>query len=127
MDGAFGLWAAASTHKKYLLQGIENADSWAIDMHKWLNVPYDSGAVFVRDKAALYAAMSSTAAYLPSGTTREALQYVPEMSRHARGIPVWAALKSLGTKGLAELIESNCHHAMQFRRSIDCRRVYCFK
>ncbi len=118
VDGAFGLWAAASPQKNYLTQGIAKADSWATDAHKWLNVPYDSGVVFVRDKEALFAAMSSSAAYLPSGNLREPLQYVPEMSRQARGIPVWAALKSLGTKGVADLIESNCYHAMQFAEAL---------
>ncbi|HRI19935.1 MAG TPA: aminotransferase class V-fold PLP-dependent enzyme [Panacibacter sp.] len=114
VDAAFGLWAAASDEKKYLVQGIEFADSWATDAHKWLNVPYDCGIVFVRDKEAHFTAMSSTAAYLPGGTMREALQYVPEMSRQARAVPVWAALKSLGTKGLAALIEKNCRQAVQF-------------
>jgi glutamate/tyrosine decarboxylase-like PLP-dependent enzyme len=114
VDAAFGLWAGASGEKKYLVQGIDLADSWATDAHKWLNVPYDCGVVFVRDKEALFAAMSATAAYLPADTMREALQYVPEMSRQARAIPVWAALKSLGTKGLAELIDRNCRQAVQF-------------
>ncbi len=114
VDAAFGLWAAAFDEKKYLVHGIELADSWATDTHKWLNAPYDSGVVFVRDKESLFAAMSAAAAYLPSDAVREPFQYVPEMSRQARAIPVWAALKSLGTKGLAELIERNCRHAMQF-------------
>lgn len=114
VDAAFGLWAAASDEKKYLVRGIELADSWATDAHKWLNVPYDSGVVFVRDKEALFAAMSTTAAYIPTAGIREPLQHVPEMSRQARSIPVWAALKSLGKKGLAEMIEANCRHAKQF-------------
>ena len=114
VDAAFGLWAAAFDEKKYLVHGIELADSWATDAHKWLNAPYDSGVVFVRDKESLFTAMSAAAAYLPSDAVREPFQYVPEMSRQARAIPVWAALKSLGTKGLAELIERNCRHAMQF-------------
>jgi glutamate/tyrosine decarboxylase-like PLP-dependent enzyme len=118
VDAAFGLWAAVSNEKKYLVKGMELADSWATDAHKWLNVPYDCGAVFVRDKKALFAAMSSTAAYLPSDSAREALQYAPEMSRQARAIPVWAALKSLGTKGLAEIIEKNCRQAVQFAAAL---------
>ncbi len=118
VDGAFGLWAAASPQKKYLAQGFELADSWATDAHKWLNVPYDSGVVFVRKKEALFAAMSATAAYLPTNALREPFNYVPEMSRSARGIPVWAALKSLGTKGLAEMIENNCVYALQFAKAL---------
>jgi glutamate/tyrosine decarboxylase-like PLP-dependent enzyme len=118
VDAAFGLWAAASDEKKHLLRGIEIADSWATDAHKWLNVPYDSGVVFVRDKEALFMAMSTTAAYLPAGGVREPLQYVPEMSRQARAIPIWAALKSLGKKGLAEMIERNCHQAKQFANAL---------
>lgn len=118
VDAAFGLWAAASPRKKYLVKGIELADSWATDAHKWLNVSYDSGVVFVHDKEALFAAMSSTAAYLPSGAAREPLQYVPEMSRQARAIPVWAALKSLGKNGLMEMIERNCRQAVQFANEL---------
>lgn len=118
VDGAFGLWAAASPQRKYIIAGMEKADSWATDAHKWLNVPYDSGLVFVRDKEALFSAMSATAAYLPEGTAREPLQYVPEMSRQARAIPVWAALKSLGIEGLAALIESNCRHAALFAEKL---------
>ncbi len=118
VDAAFGLWAAASNQKKYLVQGIELADSWATDAHKWLNAPYDSGVVFVRDKASLFAAMSSSAAYLPSHTVREPFQYVPEMSRQARAIPVWAALKSLGTKGIAALIDRNCRQAARFAEAL---------
>ncbi len=114
VDAAFGLWAAASPEKKHFAEGIERADSWATDAHKWLNVPYDSGIVFVREKASLFAAMSATAAHLPMSATREPLQYVPEMSREARGIPVWAALKSLGRKRLAEMIERHCRQAMLF-------------
>ncbi len=119
VDGAFGLWAAVSNEKKHSVRGIELADSWATDMHKWLNVPYDSGVVFVRNKASLFAAMSAAAAaYLPSHETREPFQYVPEMSRQARAIPVWAALKSLGTKGVVALVEKNCSQAVQFAEAL---------
>ncbi len=115
VDGAFGLWAAASPQKKYLVKGIELADSWATDAHKWLNVPYDCGIVFVRDKEAMFSSMSATtAAYIPTNALREPFQYVPEMSRQARAIPVWAALKSLGTSGLSAMIEKNCIQAKQF-------------
>lgn len=114
VDAAFGMWAAASQEKKYLTKGIEHADSWATDAHKWLNVPYDCGVVFVRDKESIFSSMSSTAAYLQSDTVREPFHYVPEMSRQARAIPVWAALKSLGKKGVAEMIERNCRQAVKF-------------
>jgi glutamate/tyrosine decarboxylase-like PLP-dependent enzyme len=118
VDAAFGLWAAASKEKKHLVRGIELADSWATDAHKWLNAPYDSGIVFVRDKASLFAAMSTTAAYLPTNEVREPLHYVPEMSRQARAIPVWGALKSLGTKGVAALIDRNCMQAVRFAEAL---------
>jgi len=115
VDAAFGLWAAASDSKKHLVTGMEQADSWATDAHKWLNVPYDCGIVFVRNKTALLAAMSvSAAAYIPTDVSREPFQFVPEMSRQARGIPVWAALKSLGKQGLQDMIDRNCSQARQF-------------
>jgi len=114
VDAAFGMWAAASDKLNHLVKGIEKADSWATDAHKWLNVPYDCGLVFVKDQQALIEAMSASAAYLPTTNMRESFQYVPEMSREARGIPVWAALKCLGKKGLAELVERNCLYAKQF-------------
>jgi glutamate/tyrosine decarboxylase-like PLP-dependent enzyme len=114
VDGAFGLWAAASPRYAHLVQGVADADSWATDAHKWLNVPYDSGLAFVRDPAALKRAMSVTAAYLPQGEHREPSQYTPELSRRARGVEIWAALRSLGRSGLSELIERNCALARRF-------------
>jgi len=114
VDAAFGLWAAASPKLKHLVKGIEKADSWATDAHKWLNVPYDCGLVFVKNKDSLVKAMSASASYLPTTNMREPFQYAPEMSREARGVSVWAALKYLGRKGLAELIERNCFYARQF-------------
>jgi len=114
VDGAFGLWAAASPKYAHLVEGVADADSWATDAHKWLNVPYDSGLAFVRDGAALKSAMSVTAAYLPQGGHREPSQYTPELSRRARGVEIWAALKSLGRAGLADLIERNCRLARLF-------------
>jgi glutamate/tyrosine decarboxylase-like PLP-dependent enzyme len=113
VDGAFGLWAAASAQRT-LTNGIDLADSIATDAHKWLNVPYDSGLVFVRDARTLNAAMSASAAYLPEGQTRDPQLFVPEMSRRARAVEVWAALRSLGRRGLAEMIERNCRHAARF-------------
>jgi len=114
VDGAFGLWASASPRYAHLVEGFSEADSWATDAHKWLNVPYDSGLAFVRDPETLRAAMSLTAAYLPQGEHREPSQYVPELSRRARGVDIWAALKSLGRSGLAGLIERACHCAQRF-------------
>lgn len=114
VDGAFGLWAAASPRYAHLLEGVDEADSWATDAHKWLNVPYDSGLAFVRDPEILRAAMGLTAAYLPQGEHREPSQYVPELSRRARGVEIWAALKSLGRSGLAGMIERGCRCALRF-------------
>jgi glutamate/tyrosine decarboxylase-like PLP-dependent enzyme len=114
VDGAFGLWAAASPRHAHLVAGAAEADSWATDAHKWLNVPYDSGLAFVRDARQLRGAMSMTAAYLPQGGHREPMLYVPELSRRARGVDTWAALKSLGRSGLAELIDRNCRCATRF-------------
>jgi glutamate/tyrosine decarboxylase-like PLP-dependent enzyme len=118
VDGAFGLWAAASPTYAHLVRGIADADSWATDAHKWLNVPYDSGLAFVRDASALRSAMSVTAAYLPQGDHREPVQYTPELSRRARGVEIWAALKSLGRAGLADLIERNCRMARRFAEAL---------
>jgi glutamate/tyrosine decarboxylase-like PLP-dependent enzyme len=118
IDGAFGLWAAASPRYEHLVRGAPEADSWATDAHKWLNVPYDSGLAFVRDAAALKSAMSVTAAYLPQGGHREPSQYTPELSRRARGVEIWAALKSLGRSGLADLIERNCRLARCFAEAL---------
>jgi glutamate/tyrosine decarboxylase-like PLP-dependent enzyme len=114
VDGAFGLWAAASTERAHLAAGVAGADSWATDAHKWLNVPYDSGLIFVRHPESLKAAMSISAPYLPQGEVREPMQYTPEASRRARGVEVWAALRSLGREGLAALIERNCRYATRF-------------
>jgi glutamate/tyrosine decarboxylase-like PLP-dependent enzyme len=111
VDGAFGLWAAAAPARAHLLTGIAAADSWATDAHKWLNVPYDSGLAFVRDAEALRAAMAVSAAYLPVSETRQPVDYTPELSRRARGVEVWAALRSLGRAGLADLVERNCRYA----------------
>ncbi|MGA2379542.1 MAG: pyridoxal-dependent decarboxylase [Spirochaetia bacterium] len=119
VDGAFGLWAAASPALRHLASGIGNADSWGTDAHKWLNVPYDSGLAFVRDAAPLYAAMAVTADYLPpAGPRRNPSDFTPELSRRARGVEVWAALKSLGRIGTAEMIERCCRHARRFAEGL---------
>ncbi|WP_242343731.1 pyridoxal phosphate-dependent decarboxylase family protein [Anaeromyxobacter terrae] len=115
VDGAFGLWARAAPNRAALASGIEGADSWATDAHKWLNVPYDSGLALVRDGAPLRAAMGMTAAYLPAGGThRDPADYTPELSRRARGVEVWAALRALGRSGLADLLERSCRQARRF-------------
>jgi len=111
VDGAFGLWAHASAKLAPLIAGFEGADSWATDAHKWLNVPYDCGVAFVRHAEALHQAMSITGAYLMLGERRDAIDVTPDSSRRARGLDVWAALKSLGRTGLAEMIERNCEQA----------------
>jgi len=118
VDGAFGLWAAASPERAALVEGIEHADSWATDAHKWLNVPYDSGLVFCREPAALRRALTVTAPYLPVGERREPNHFVPEMSRRARGVEVWAALASLGRRGVAELVGRTCRHALRFMEGL---------
>jgi glutamate/tyrosine decarboxylase-like PLP-dependent enzyme len=107
VDGAFGLWAAASPRLRHLIAGHAGADSWATDGHKWLNVPYDSGFAFVRDAAAHRAAMGGSAAYLPPApdATRDPWDYVPELSRRARGFATYAAIRELGATGVAALIE----------------------
>jgi glutamate/tyrosine decarboxylase-like PLP-dependent enzyme len=110
VDGAFGLWAAAVPSLAHLTAGLARADSWTTDAHKWLNVPYDSGLAFVRDVAAHRAATGVSAAYLPPapGAERDPFEYVPELSRRARGFAIHAALRSLGRAGLADVVERTC-------------------
>ena len=115
VDGAFGLWATVSSQHAHLVRGIECADSIASDAHKWLNVPYDCGLVFCADEAAHRSSMSLAAAYIvATSTERDPHEFVPEESRRARAIPVYAALRSLGRRGLAEIIERNCRQARRF-------------
>jgi glutamate/tyrosine decarboxylase-like PLP-dependent enzyme len=117
VDGAFGLWAAASPALRQLVAGAERADSWATDAHKWLNVPYDSGLAFCAHPEAQQAAMSVRANYLihaDDGGPRDELDWNPEFSRRARGFSVYAAIRSLGRSGVAELIERCCTHARRF-------------
>jgi glutamate/tyrosine decarboxylase-like PLP-dependent enzyme len=118
VDGAFGLWAPASPARAHLFEGYALADSWATDAHKWLNVPYDSGLAFVRDAAALRAAFSIRAAYLVHATEFDPMDHTPESSRRARGIEVWAALRSLGRAGLRDLVERTCKHASRFAQGL---------
>jgi len=114
VDGAFGMWAVLAPERSQLVQGLDAADSWATDAHKWLNVAYDSGLVFCLHPQFLNAAMSFSAAYLVPSDQREPSHYTPEMSRRTRGVEIWAALRSLGRAGLADLIERNCRYAAQF-------------
>jgi len=118
VDAAFGLWAGASPKKSYLTKGVELADSWATDAHKWLNVPYDSGIIFVKNPDDLRSAMSMEAAYLDQSGRRIPYHYTPELSKKARAIEIWATLRSLGKKGIAELIDRTCSHAEKFAEGL---------
>jgi glutamate/tyrosine decarboxylase-like PLP-dependent enzyme len=121
IDGAFGLWAAASPKLRELTRGAERADSWITDAHKWLNVPYDSAFVFCADPEAHRAAMTISASYLiqdDAGETRDQVDWVPEFSRRARGFAAYAALRSLGRRGLADLVEGACACAERFAEGI---------
>lgn len=114
VDGAFGLWAAASPKYRDLVRGFEQANSWATDGHKWPNVGYDCGIALVREPEALRGAMAMQAAYLVQDGPREPSHYNPELSRRARGVELWAALRSLGRAGMAELVDRTCRHARRF-------------
>lgn len=119
VDGAFGLWARVAPTRAHLVAGIERADSWATDGHKWLNVPYDSGIAFTRDGEALRKAMAITAEYLPSQSpNRNPSDYTPELSRRARGVDIWAAMRSLGRSGITEIVERNCRQARRFAEGL---------
>jgi len=119
VDGAFGLWAAAVPSLRHRVEGIENADSWATDAHKWLNVPYDSGIAMSRDTTALKSAMAITAEYLPMATElRNPSDFTPELSRRARGVDVWAALRTLGRRGVEDLVLRCCRHARRFAEEL---------
>jgi glutamate/tyrosine decarboxylase-like PLP-dependent enzyme len=108
VDGAFGLWAAATPSLAHLVAGAEQAQSWSTDGHKWLNTPYDNGIALVREPQHLRAAMAAPAAYLLTSAHREPTHHSPELSRRARGIDIWAALRSLGRSGIADLVERTC-------------------
>jgi glutamate/tyrosine decarboxylase-like PLP-dependent enzyme len=114
VDGAFGLWAAASPEYRKWTKGFEQADSWATDGHKWPNIGYDCGIALVRDPTMLRAAMSVQAAYLVQGEQREPSHYNPELSRRARGVELWSGLRSLGRSGMAEIVERTSSHARRF-------------
>ncbi len=113
VDGAIGLWAAASPTRSQLTAGMAGADSWATDGHKWLNVPYDSGIILIRDAALLRPTMSARAGYLPDGDL-DPMHHTPQSSQRARAIDAWAALRTLGRTGLAELVDRCSDHAARF-------------
>ena len=114
VDGAFGLWAAASPRTRGQLDGYEAADSWVVDGHKWLNTPYDCGLAICKHPTAVHAPMATQAPYLKEGSMAAPKDMVPEFSRSARGVEVWAALHSLGRAGVADLIDRCCDHAQAF-------------
>ena len=118
VDGAFGLWAAASPAYRKLTKGFELADSWATDGHKWPNIGYDCGIALVREPSALRAAMQIQAAYLVHAEERDPSNYNPELSRRARGVELWAGLRSLGRQGMAALVERTCGHARRFAEGL---------
>jgi len=118
VDGAFGLWARATPTLHHLTEGIEGADSWVTDGHKWLQVPYDCGFAIVKDRTLHQRAMTQWSSYLPtiSQGDRVPSALVPELSRRARGVPVYAVLKTLGREGVAEMVERHCAMARQFAK-----------
>jgi glutamate/tyrosine decarboxylase-like PLP-dependent enzyme len=118
VDGAFGIWAAASRKYRYLTAGYDLADSWATDAHKWPNTGYDCGVALVREPSHLTSAMAISAAYLNAQAEREPMHYGPEASRRARGVELWAALRSLGREGLEQLIDRTCRHARRFAEGL---------
>jgi glutamate/tyrosine decarboxylase-like PLP-dependent enzyme len=118
VDGAFGLFAAASPRTRRLVAGCQEADSWTTDAHKTLNVPYDCGIAIVRDRAALRAAMGMHGDYLIQDPAGDPLDFVPESSRRGRAIPAWAVLRALGRSGLAALVDGYCRHAASFAAGI---------
>ena len=122
IDGAFGLWAAANPRTRHLVEGIELADSWSVDGHKWLNVPYDSGYVICAYPDLHATTMAYTAEYLTGQTADRQFgggDFVPESSRRARGFATWAAIRSLGKSGIADLVERNCALARRLAAGLD--------
>ena len=120
IDGAFGLWAVAAEHTKHLCRNIEQADSWSCDAHKTLNTPYDCGLILCKDRAALVTAMQAQGSYIQwsEDSNRDSMLYTPDMSRRARGVELWAALKSLGREGVDTLVTQLCDRAQQFANAL---------
>jgi len=123
VDGAFGMWAAAAPALRSLTSGFEQADSWAVDAHKWLNVPYDSGIALVREPQGLADALSINAAYIMPGADTDPIDFSPEASQRMRGADIWAAIKSLGRAGVADLIERNCRQASRFAAGLEAAGI----
>ena len=121
IDGAFGLWARACQSTAHLTAGVEGADSWSVDAHKTLNSPYDCGIVLCRDREALAGALQASDNYLQFGDGRDGMLYTPEMSRRARGVELWAALKSLGRAGIDQLVAQLCERARQFAEELEAQ------
>lgn len=118
VDGAFGLWAAASASKRYLTKGMEKADSWSVDGHKTLNTPYDCGIVICKDRNAMITAMQASGDYILYSDQRDGMLYSPDMSRRGRAVELWATLKLLGKSGVEELVDGLCERASQFADEI---------
>jgi len=118
IDGAFGLWAAASSSKKSLTYGLEKADSWSVDAHKTLNNPYDCGIILCKNRDVLVSAMQASGSYIQYSANRDNMLYTPEMSRRARAVELWATLKFLGRQGVAELIDGLCQIALLFSQKL---------
>lgn len=118
IDGAFGLWAAASPNKKHLTQGIEKANSWSVDGHKTLNTSYDCGIILCKNRDALAASMQATGAYIQYSENRDSMLYTPDMSRRARAVELWATLRFLGHSGVAGLVDGFCERATQFANQL---------
>jgi glutamate/tyrosine decarboxylase-like PLP-dependent enzyme len=121
IDGAFGLWAAASAKYRPLTRGMEKADSWSLDAHKTLNTPYDNGIVLCKHPEALSAAMQATGSYIIYGENRDGMLYTPEMSRRSRAIELWATLKTIGKSGVEELVDGLCERAQQCAQELDAQ------
>ena len=124
VDGAFGLWAAASKKKYALIKGFEKADSWSADAHKTLNAPYDCGIVLCKDRSALVNAMQATGSYIQYSDSRDGMLYTPEMSRRARSVELWAALNCLGKTGISALVDTLCSNAEYFAEKLSERGFY---
>lgn len=118
VDGAFGLWAAASANKKHLVAGVQDADSWAVDGHKWLNTPYDCGLAICRTQQAVHNVMTTVAPYLTENNVIPPKDMVPEFSRRARGVEVWAAIREMGSEGIEDLIDRCCRHARRLAEGL---------
>jgi glutamate/tyrosine decarboxylase-like PLP-dependent enzyme len=119
VDGAFGLWSAVSKSKRFLTRGIEKADSWSVDAHKTLNVPYDCGIILCKNEAALVTAMQASGSYIQYSEKRDGMLYTLDMSRRARAVELWATLKFLGRSGVEELVDGLCDRARQFAEQLD--------